>query len=452
MTPLGGYWKMGDQKNWLALPLLSGGEKDDVSGRYSLFGGLAARRWNEEGSASHIFPLYYRSPQNNTFISAPYATWESGGRARHVIAPLLSGWSSDDESTRAFLAAGLAGFRKGGDDPYSYVLPLYYAASEDKTFISLPYSTWESGSGQKHLIPPLLSGWNVSPESSQTLLAGGLVGWEKDRESDQVDSSHLLPLSYFATPLIGSYNEESGKTGSWFFPFYRHKRDLNSGAVKGSYLLLGEYGKDENRIYHGFAGLYDYTHRKSRREEVVGEHNYVGLIRPGLEPLGKTELGDEGETLSIESESKYLDYFVGIFDEQWTRTVNLDRGTNTVVELHSKKHSIGPLWESSLSEDLVSDQSLKTTSLLGILYDTRREEGDPENPDHEYVRKRVLWRLFHYEKLNGDKSTDIFPAVTIDSYKNGYKKVSVFWRLFRYEKDPETGSKKLDLLFIPLKR
>ncbi|NLX25702.1 MAG: hypothetical protein GXY61_07055 [Lentisphaerae bacterium] len=472
MTALGGYWKMGDQKNWLALPLLSGGQKDDVSGRYILFGGLAAKRWDEAGSASHIFPLYYRSPQNNMFISAPYATWESGGRARHVIAPLLSGWSTDDESTRAILAAGLAGFRKGGSDPYSYVLPLYYAAPKDQSFLSLPYSTWKTKSGQKHLVLPLLSGWNISSERTQALVAGGLVGWEKNQKTDQLDWSHLLPLylwerdelfytllfgkdpkrSYFATPLIGSYNEESGKTGSWVFPFYRHKRDLDSGAVNGSYLLLGEYGKNENRTYHSFSGVYDYRHSKSRREKTFGEHNYVGFIKPGLRPAQATELGEVGDSLSIEEESTYLDYFIGTFDEQWTRTVNLDQGTNTVAELHSKKNSIFPLWESDLSEDLVNGQSLKTTSLLGILYDTRREEGDPENPDHEYVRKRVLWRLFHYEKLNGDKSTDIFPAVTLDSYKNGYRKASFLWRLFRYEKNPETGSKKLDLFFIPIKR
>ena len=71
--------------------------------------------------------------------------------------------------------------------------------------------------------------------------------------------------------------------------------------------------------------------------------------------------------------------------------------------------------------------------------------------EHEYSKRALFWRLWHYETLNGDSTTDIFPFITYDSKKNGYRKTSFLWRFFRYENDPEKG-KKVDLFFIPVWR
>ena len=88
-------------------------------------------------------------------------------------------------------------------------------------------------------------------------------------------------------------------------------------------------------------------------------------------------------------------------------------------------------------------------SLLFFLYDFKRESIPSDG--HEYVRRRVLWRLYHHEELDGDSSTDVFPAITWDRRKDGYRKASFLWRLFRWERDPEKGT-SLDLLFVPLLR
>jgi hypothetical protein len=66
------------------------------------------------------------------------------------------------------------------------------------------------------------------------------------------------------------------------------------------------------------------------------------------------------------------------------------------------------------------------------------------------VRSRVLWRLWHYERSNGDVSVDIFPAITYDTKTNGFKSASFLWRCFRYERGKD--GKKLDLLFVPIMR
>jgi hypothetical protein len=46
---------------------------------------------------------------------------------------------------------------------------------------------------------------------------------------------------------------------------------------------------------------------------------------------------------------------------------------------------------------------------------------------------------------------DVFPAITYDRKTDGFKQTSFLWRLYRYERAAD-GSKKLDLLFIPLRR
>jgi len=46
---------------------------------------------------------------------------------------------------------------------------------------------------------------------------------------------------------------------------------------------------------------------------------------------------------------------------------------------------------------------------------------------------------------------DIFPAFTYDHKTDGLKKTSFLWRFFRYEQ-AANKEKKLDLLFIPLRR
>ena len=62
-----------------------------------------------------------------------------------------------------------------------------------------------------------------------------------------------------------------------------------------------------------------------------------------------------------------------------------------------------------------------------------------------------MWRLWHYERLNGNVSVDVFPSFTYDRKTDGLKKVSFLWRGFRYERAPD-GSRKIDILFVPVKR
>ncbi len=506
MTLLGGRWSLGDQHNWLALPLLSGGVKDADSGRNIWLAGLGGQEWAGDDKAHYLIPVYYKStrndhfvslpyatwqkdgqkhrsipvllsgwyskddasgslwlaglaghrsgfdrndynyvapfyyraPQKGTFVSLPYAAWRNGDRQNHMVPPLLSGWYSENGVSGSVLAAGLAGYRSGDENAYHYLFPFYYAAPPKGTFLSLPYAAWRTGEKQSRTLPLLLSGWSSEADVSEALLLGGLGYWKT--KGQQFEASHVLPfylwarddyfytvpfgknerMAYYATPLAGRYHGKGG-SGSWAFPLYRHRQKI-SGEINGNYLLLGYYRKNSRRTAHGVFGIYDHYNWKSFEGSGSDRH-----------------LAGEGKTRN------YL-LFVGHHRERWTYESEAQKVTR-----YSKNQYVFPVWQRNVKDDVAAGKRLEDSSLLGLLYDTLHEQ-EAGKEQHDYLRRRILWRLWHYEKLNGDVSVDAFPGITVDSYKNGYHKTSFLWRLFRYENDPETGRKKLDLLFIPFRR
>ncbi|MEN7973049.1 MAG: hypothetical protein ABFR47_04360 [Verrucomicrobiota bacterium] len=442
LTLLGGRWRMGAEHHWLALPLLSGGVWDADSGRNLWLAGLAGKRWQGDEKSHYVFPFYYAAPHAGAFVSLPYAAWRNGEGQNHAVPLLLSGWYSDGEASGSVLLAGLAGHRKGGEDAYHYFLPFYYSAPRKGTFLSLPYAAWNVGDRRNFAVPLLLSGKSIAGDETETALLGGLACWKKD--ANELRRSHVLPfylwakddylytvlygknrtLSYYATPLVGRYDGEGG-SGSWAFPFYWYRREA-SGEVWKNYLLLGHYHKNESHSEYGVYGLYDH-----RRWETSDDSNA------------------EQRVLRKGRDVDYL-FFLGEVRERWEYSVGAGSAGGQLAT-YSKTHLLPLLWEQSIDEKAETGERLETSALLGFLYDSRHEKKTAE-AEHDYLRRRVLWRLYHSEKLNGDKSTDVFPGITVDSYKNGYFKCSFLWRMFRYEKNPETGEKNLDLLFIPIRR
>ncbi|HEY5621157.1 MAG TPA: hypothetical protein VIR77_01010 [Pontiella sp.] len=511
LTLLGGRWRMGDQVNWLALPLLSGGSMDADSGQNIWLAGMAGQWWTGDDKSHYIIPFYYTAPHKDTLISLPYTTWRdddrkyrasplllSGGyvendtsrsmllaglaghrngsgndyhyvapfyysapdrdmfisagytawrlkgRRYRVFPPILSCWYDDGDVSGSYLGLGLAGYRTGDEKAFHYLLPFYYRAPHKDTFLSLPYAEWHDGENDYYTLPVFLTGWSRGTESSDAFLFGGLVSWNK--ESEQVQGSHVLPfyrwsrdeylytvlaghnrsLSYYATPLVGRYRGAEGGSGSWALPFYYHRR-RPSGDLYGYYFPLGYYRKNQHVAAHGFYGIYNRVHRKSFEQR------------------------DEGRQLVRERRmSNYLMGLAGDKNEVWRYA---SEGTAGEVESYRGSQSIlGPLWTSTVNDQVSEGERTEESALLMLLYDRLHEQATGEEA-RNYLRRRVLWRLYHYEKLNGDVSVDMMiPGVTIDSYKSGYFKCSLLWRLFRYEKDPENGKTELDLLFIPLRR
>lgn len=97
----------------------------------------------------------------------------------------------------------------------------------------------------------------------------------------------------------------------------------------------------------------------------------------------------------------------------------------------------------------IGDERRSSGHVLGLLYRWSGKEG--VEGEEDWARRRVLWKLWDWERRGKDISLDIFPGVTWDSKADGYRKVSWLWRLFRWERDAQ-GRTSVDVLFIPVWR
>ena len=403
MTPLGGRWRMGDKNYWLCLPLLSKSSSDAQSGRTVWLAGLGGHTWNDQTTSHYAFPFYYTS-QSNTVRETGIPLLLS---SRHII----------DDKLDTILFGGLAGWKTAdGKAQSSYVFPLY--------------------------------------------------GWKKDDHFSTALFGYDQRSAYYMTPLIGRYT--GNRSGSWVFPIYQYQK-TETGAVDVCYMLLGKYRKDEYSKEYGFAPLFkynqkDYTVDNEQKVQVESKHlrylllgNYEksGLNKEyGFLPFfyyNQRNYSGGDKQSPVQTESKHLSYLlIGKNEEIMNNSKSADGKKNTPIS-RKRNSLLFPVWSHKTNEDFQAGKRDEKSAWLGVLYDTLHEEESGEK-NNVYFRRRVLWRLYHKETLNGDSSTDVFPAITIDSRQDGYFKCSVLWRLFRYEKAVSGTATKLDVLFIPIRR
>lgn len=471
---------------WRAVPpLLSWRSRDPATGASSLYaaGGLFHRRRGVEGEdRDWLLPLYYRDEAEGLAISPLYFSSRSDAGATRGIPPLLTWWEKRADGSRSTdILFRLARFaRSAGGESRGHVFPLF--AYGPGSFLSLLYTDTTDVSGHRlQSIPPLLS-WqrrdSATGQGSRTILAG-LAGHSIGMPEGR-GRSHLLPLyaydgdeDLFLTPLFGGWKEGgtrhrywftplvaswSGRErGWWLLPFVLYEDTARSRFTR--FLLLGshERTKDDSQRAMGFFPLFSWkregnlaTALKLLDSEAINPafseslHRRVGWRSSWLLWLG--DASHEVETTRWQPDLSIKAPLV--------RHPAL--GTNDVRLVEKRRDGLFPLWSTERRRSVVftdgrkvEDASLEESDVLFWLYDYRRERNPAQK--HDYVRRRVLWRLWHYERLNGDVSADVFPAITWDRRRDGARKVSFLWRLFRYEKAPGSGT-KLDVLFIPLSR
>lgn len=380
--------------------------------------------------------VYFDRTKDAHFMTLLGGAWCDGDEHRWIALPLLSGGKADAESGKTVWVAGLAGRKWSPDGRSSYVFPLYYSAPGENRFESLLYATRPVGENQQTEIPVLLSGWRVGDDYALNFVLLGM--WLSESRGGEKTKSQLIPfyawerdtyfytalyghgdrMKYYLTPVVGSYS--GGESGNWVWPVYRHRIDAK-GNIDGRYLLLGSYSKSGTEKRNGFWGIYRF--------------------REWEQPL-PWKGADQFE------KKRHLDYLLLGKSHDDHVLAKGEGECPDVLKRRKKKERLFPLWRHELLEDFEESKREESSAWLLALSDSRTEK----QTDRDYTRRRILWRLWHYEKLNGDSSVDVFPGITIDSYVNGYRKVSVLWRLFRYEKDPETGKTKADFLFIPVSR
>ncbi|MCL1920487.1 MAG: hypothetical protein FWG50_05330, partial [Kiritimatiellaeota bacterium] len=428
-------------------PLISWWDTDPATGAKDFYtlGGLFRQRYNvpDAQRAGHLFPLYAYDNAHDAFYSLLYTRH----RNTTVIPPLLS-WQGTDPDTGAkdFNAlGGLFRLRHGNPDGKGagHLFPLYsYDRAHD--YLLTPLYIRDKGTTA---IPPLLSWQSADPATGAKdfYTLGGLF---HQRHNADNRKGYLFPLyaydtsdrsfytllygqwsvqrgdgtvrqhRYYLTPLVRSVHSPSYHE-SCFFPLFSHE---TRGAQRFHGDPLGFAREHQHNAYYQH-----YTHTRI-------------LI-----------LAKASRDYSFDCKR----------ESQWMKLLKDDTlPHDSAHPAYSEKSSayIFPLWNASsrketIFEDDLSavrhDGLLEKNALLFFLYDYKREFSQSES--HSYTRRRILWRLMHYEKLNGDTSLDIFPAITWDAKADGSRKTSFLWRFFRYER-PAEGRAKLDLLFIPVLR
>lgn len=413
-------------------------------------GGAAHFSWGEESGSSHVLPLYYRDPSEGAFLSIPWSQWVwNRDSTNTLIAPAFS-WVTRREGRTDLWAVGpVAHFSWGEKAGASHVLPLFYRNKMDDTFISLPYSHWNNGSEECDLYPPLLA---MFTRDGGLKRIDALVGLFSERWGKDASEGYFLPFYYHhngekfysllfgwnrnadngffypLTPLLGV--RTGAHSGGWLFPLWSRDHDPGAGRTTGSF-LWGLYSADGRTTESALIPFYGYRNRIAAPES----------ISPG------SEFDNYGKTFWSLPAVWYRNTVdvMPVYDNKGKATGRKECST-------ARSHGFFPFWSYSHQTTPLGEEETDGSFLL-FLYDYKRTGKTNQvvsQPQDEQVRRRILWRFYHYERKNADVSVDIFPALTYDETRDGFRRWSFLWRAFRYEQGPE--GTKLDLLFVPILR
>ena len=478
-------WVSGQDKDsswWIVPPLLSGGGSDKTGSFNAYLLGLVGQKTKADGdSGQWVFPLFYRDRESlltpfygyiddDHFYSPLWVSEHDRetGADFWCVPPLLSwGTSTGDEWAQRYLF-GVYGRDGKGEETSSWLFPLYYSDKDrfvtplygqtdksnwcvplwykdEQKFVSLLWCWNWSNHSDTYVVPPLLS-WVESSDTDEKemRLLLGLGGVDTKRNGD-VECSWAFPLYYndddafislpfahvknsftYVTPFFG-VTHQGYKKGAWLWPFY--------GWTNDAHMEAAEAQMNADRL--------DPTLRVEKREWVSAEKrtNWWYNVTAGPAPAHNSSwrlsglstsdrwigchASNDGKTVTVEDESEFGNFFA--YKSDYNRTVKFDYATKRKI----------------------SDEETGESGLLcNFLWHSKHEAGK----GHEYDMKSILWRFWHYEKLNGDVTVDSFPFFTYDSKTNGFSKTSLLWRLFRNEYDPKTDRRSVDFLFIPVWR
>ena len=457
LSPLFARWNGGEGSvHTLLPPLLSFySTSPKVSDLWAL-AGLGHFSWGTEAQSEHVLPLYYRNFKTGTFVSAACMRWGEEKSRTTVIPPALSWYTQRPLCSDLWMLGPIAHMSWGEDATTSHVFPFYYTDTRQDLFASLLYTSWTDAGVTNRVIPPLLSAYSINGNKREL---NALLGMLHQRWGEGTPEGYLFPLYYYdgaktfltplfgwnttgdtqyvypATPLLGFWRGH--KTGGWLFPLFSYRSEKD-GSDYGGNFLWGWYGRGGGTSGSCLLPLYWYRNR--------------GDAPPANAPA---TVGTYGKTVWSLPICWYRNEVVvhQAYTPAGTSTLVGRPIPGTIVRTEDKSNGCFPLWSYSRSSDPGLNCGETSGSFLLLLYDflhtVKPDAAAPDGRD-EYVRSRVLWRLWHYERANNDVSVDVFPSITYDRRGDTFRKTSFLWRFFRYEHGPD--GKKMDLLFLPVVR
>ncbi len=421
--------------------------------------------WHFEDETFALFPLWItdrdgwkdgRFTERDDWLAWPLAhrhsgarenAWHAGlfGRYRYLDRgesytgypwPLFFSWSDKEKHGcftpfYAFETSDQAGVRDGWD-----ALPLLLSwrrrqgDSQDLTAALGLYHQSQRGTDRSGWLLPL-----CAYDTRDRLLLTPLIGW--DKPDPQNPDGYWYPFTPLAGVLTGAHR------GGWLFPLFHHTASVSNDTFDTNFLLLG------------YA-----DHSRHQWKEVTSDNRSYGvfpLVSHSLYASSTSSLKEKTLTGSTNRFDRLL--LLSYSEERQTtrRSLTSEKRTEDDYHMTSSASGVFPLWNFESRTKSSPDGSLLSSTdefaLLLALYDTKLNTvaANGNMPALDYTRRRILWRVWHYERRNGDASMDLFPFITRDSHADGFRKTAFLWRFYRYEKSRD-GKTSLDLFFLPLIR
>ena len=416
-------------------------------------------------SGSMVFPLYWHDRDNDgsSVYSLPWwSVTATNGNFWRALPPLF--YQSSNETSSATATLFWAQGRSGSND-WRALIPLGYWDRQQRTLISPLWAHWQDESQEISLAPWLLSWWTRDTNCDDLWLLGGMAhaSWGKSPGSHHViplyyrDATNRTLLTLFCgwqhgeddffypfTPLAGVRTD--GHSGSWLFPLYSHVREKKTGNTDNWFLLLGGHDQAGRHRHTWFWPLFYYTD-DGPRDSVPTPRELYATYGTTFWCLPFHWSKNQCSVVPANSPN------ASSFNQSPDLTA---ASTNTaLIREYTRKLGTFPFWSYATDTTPARHKSEVNGSVGVFLYDYRHEVGpvrtEKSGGSNDYTRARVLWRVWHYERQNGNVSVDAFPAITYDRQTSGANKTSFLWRFYRYEHAAD-GSRKLDVLFIPLLR
>jgi hypothetical protein len=375
-----------------------------------MLGPLAHASWGEKAGSHHVFPLYYRDKERETFVSLPVVSWKNGAKRNWVYPPLLSSYATKGETRELKLLLGLCSETWDKKSSEGYFVPFY---AHGKDYLYTPVAGWKNDAADGFVYPfTPLAGFRTGDYSGGWLFP--LFSYAKEKKTGNYDG----------TFLVGRFWRNKEECGSWMFPLYRYSnRPMPEQAPDGK-VASGHYGKSFWSI--PMAWYKDETWISSARasagnkpEKQARQHTK----RHGFFPLWSYSSRMEDPEGNLAANGTFL---LGI---GYYFNYALNQLPRTDEQRESKHHR-----------------------LLGVLYAYEKnvnpaaKHGEPKRSESS----SVLWRLWHHKTDDGLETLDM-PGIAYTRKPDGFRKFSVLWKLFSYEKSSE-GCKVDALFVIPLWR
>lgn len=214
---LGGWSSKGEEKCWVALPVLSGGSAGKDGGALWVLGPVFHKSWNKDGGSDHLLPLYYRSwkGDENLFVSPLGGCRTDKSGSEWLFVPLLAFGRKGAESGNVWALAPLIHADWDKQSSSHHFLPFYYWDGVNSSFYSPLYSTWQDENGaRRNLILPAVTMWTKGKECSDFWTAAGLFHWSW---GEKPSGRHLIPVFYYdmrsdtvISPVYASWENAAG--------------------------------------------------------------------------------------------------------------------------------------------------------------------------------------------------------------------------------------------------